>query len=482
VVWYSAGVLLDLDLVRTGHKKPWLTKEQATNSLGSTKVVIAGKKIPVVTLLFGSTAIQRVDGLTFDPSTTDRIVPGALRSMVNQWSGWETEVCPQSVSNEEVAPFLDYVFNILASKDQKIADWVLAWCANLFQEPHLKPGTALVLVGVQGAGKTFLGERVIGKIIGERHYAQMNSIDQLTDKFNSIADNKVFIQCDEAVHSYQKSIASKLKSLITDEGVTIEPKGIDSYRKPNHIHFLFTSNETNNPIFIDPSPFERRFTVLHVSPAKSKDQAYWSHLRAWVAMNLPKLLRWFLDHKYDKKLVIRPIQTAAKQQIQRLGVDPEVSWILSRLADGFPLSLKSHEHWWHAFDAKAIEDKDKHHDTLRRDAWPDHIYVPALEADFRDFIRQHGRTVYSGSIISVLRGVFPDNSFEHGSQISVNYSDAKSGQTVKQRVRLHSFPPKEWIIAHLDAKYGDIVHKLIGDSADDSGAIITPVPELTEEF
>lgn len=482
VVWYGQGVLLDLSMVQRGSDKPWMTREQAANSLGATKILIANKKVPVVNLLFGSSAIRRVGGMTFDPSTNELLVSKDGETLVNQWRGWSVEPSPQRVSDEEMEPFTNYILNILSSGNQEVCDWITSWVADVFQDPSHKPGTTLVLVGVQGAGKTFLGERVIGKIIGPHHYTQMNSIDQLTSKFNSIADNKVFIQCDEAIHSYQKDISSRLKSLITDESITIEPKGINSYRKPNHIHFLFTSNETNNPIFIDSSPHERRITVVHISPDRARDLEYWSYMRSWTEMNLHKILRWLMDYKYEKKTINRPLTTAAKRKIQRLGVDPEVSWIVNRIAMGFPIGQKSHEHWWHAFNTEDITDADKLHDTIRRDAWPNRIYMPALEADFRDFVRQHGRSVYSGSIITILRGVFPEGSVEHGSQITANYTDPRTSQTVKNRVRTHNFPSQALILAHLNDRYGEVIEQLLIDAQDNTLAEESAPTPTEEEY
>ena len=479
VVWYGQGVLLDLKMVEMGRDKPWMTREQATNSLGGQKITINNKKIAIVNLLFGSSSIQRVGGLTFDPSTTERITETEEGAMVNQWRGFQVQPVAGVVTDDDVRPFLDYLNEVVASGDPEVLAWVTAWVADMFQFPGDKPGTALVLVGVQGAGKTFLGEQVIGKIIGKQHYVQMNSINTLVQQFNSLADNKIFTQCDEAIHSYQKDIASKLKSLITDESIIIEPKGINSFRKPNLMRFLFTSNEEKNPIFIDPSPHERRFTVIKVSACRATDLEYWTNLREWMKANLDKVLRWLLSHQYDRKLITRPIQTSAKRQIQRLGVDPEVSWILNRISQGFPIDRKSHEHWWHAFDDITITDNEKANDSIIRDKWPNRVHMPVLESDFREYVRQHGRSVYSGSVMTVLRQVFPPDILAHGPQVSVVQSDPRTGQTVRSRIRTHHFPTKEQIIDHLKEKYGDIIVKLIDDAEDQP---VEQTPTREEEY
>lgn len=479
VVWYGQGVLIDCGMVAMGRVNPWMTKDQAINSLGNQKVKLGGKKIPVVNILFGSSLIKRVSGLTFDPSTTDRVVPTEEGPMVNQWRGFAQEPCPQQVSEEEVKPFLDYVREVLASNNDTAYRWVLGWIADMLQQPASKPGTALVLVGAHGAGKTFLGERILGRIIGKSHSTQMNSISQLTDKFNSIADNKVFIQCDEAVHSYQKDVAAKLKSLISDETLTIEPKNVNSFKKPNHIHFLFTSNEENTAIFIDPSPHERRFTVLKVSDKYAKDLDYWTHMRAWTQLNLHKIMRFLLDYKYDRSLIMRPVHTQAKRDIQRIGVEPEVSWITNRLSSGFILSPRTHEHWWQAYNSAAITKQDQEQNTLRRDVWPDRVYTPALEQDFRAFVREHGRSVYSGSILTTIKKALPPNSLETTTQVTVSYTDPRTNQMKKDRPRLTNFPAAEDILAHLRSKYGDIIDHLV-EAAEVKDHIIVENDEPSE--
>jgi hypothetical protein len=481
VVWSAPGVLVDLLKVERGSDKVWQSREAARNSIGWKKVKLGNKMVSIVNLMFDSGAVQRIEGLTFEPSTPERLIQDKYgQAFVNEWKGFEVEPHPEPVSDEEMKPFISYVTDILANGETEHARWVFSWVADLFQQPGFKPGTTLVLIGVQGAGKSFLGERIIGRIIGERHYAHTNDVEGLTSKFNQIADNKIFIQCDEATHSYQRGMASKLKSLITDERITIEPKGINSFQKPNHIHYLFTSNNKESPIFIDPSPHERRFMVLNVSPEKATDLTYWTAIRDWTERNITKIARWLLDYKYDKAFIRRPLQTAAKRAIQRQGVDPEVSWILNRIGLNFPLDVNVHTHWWHAFNTATITDHDKVHDSLRRDEWPDRVSMPILEADFKSYIRQHGKSVYSGSVISVLRAVFPDGSLEQGGQISVNYSDPRTSQTVKERVRIHKFPTKEQIKAHLVEKFGAIVLELI-DQSENTDLEETSVPVAHDE-
>lgn len=460
VIWYGPGVLVDLDLVRKTKGKAWMTKTQATDSMGARKVRVGDKFVKIVNIMYNSNIVQRVFGMTFDPTEDEIIINTVEGPKVNQWRGFEVKPNPQTVLKEQVKPFLDYLHDIVCNGDKVAFEWVQAWIADLFQYPGNKPGTAVVLLGVQGAGKSFLGERIIGPIIGPHHYSQINSVTKLTDKFNANVDNKVFIQCDEAVHSYQKDVASRLKAMITDSTITVEPKGIDSYEKPNHMRLLFTSNEDTGAIFIDPSPHERRFTVLEVSPHKSNDIEYWEHMHEWVHFNLPNILKWLLQYKYDRKLVMRPFVTEAKRDIQRVGVDAEVSWILTRIAEGFLVAEEVHDHWFSCYDEATITPEDKLNDEIRRDTWPTQVQLTALEDDFKQFMRHKGRQVYSGSVMTSMRKVFPKGSLKSGKQFATTYYDRRNERRVHVRVRTVAVPKVQDIIAHLKERYGPVVDEM----------------------
>lgn len=472
VMWYGPGVIIDLKMVQANRPVPWMTREQAGNSMGGKNVKIGDVKVSIAKLLFSSPIIHRVGGLTFDPSTSDLVVdvPGQ-GAMVNQWRGFFVEPSEQQVEFKQIKRFHDYVTEILADGKSDIAHWIFSWLADFIQFPAKKPGTALVLVGVEGAGKTFLGEHILGPIIGPAHYGSTNSVTTLTHNFNTIIDNKIFIQCDEAVHSYQKDVASRLKAIITDKNFIVEPKGINAYIKPNHMRFLFTSNEEAAAIFVSASKHERRFTVLRVPPKRAGDLPWWKDFLDWTQMSLPLIMRWLKDYRYDRQLIMRPVETEAKREMQRTGLDPEVAWILARISEGFPLSDRSHNYWFEAFHSKHIKDTDMNRNIRMRGEWPNQIVQSVLEEDYRQFVRSMGRSVYSGSVVTTIHKVFPPKSIVPETQKTIQYTDLRTDQVTKERVRLYSFPQPIDIIAHLKDKYGSVINDEL---------VFTPAPETPD--
>lgn len=472
VMWYGPGVIVDLDMVAGSRDNPWMTKFQAEASLGGKNMIIADKKIPIAKMLFGSGIINRIVGLTFDPSQNDLIVQGPHGLLVNQWRGFAIEPCDQRIEFDQIKMFHDYVLEVIADGNKDYAHWVFSWLADILQNPHKKPGTALVLVGVEGAGKTFLGEHILGKIIGSVHATQTNSVSTLTNQFNTIIDNKIFLVCNEAIHSYQKDVASRLKSLITDETIVIEPKGINSYTKPNHMHMMFTSNEEASAIFISASPYERRFTVLKVSDHRARDIRYWDDMHLWTPANLHRIMRWLMDYRYDRKLIMRPLETEAKRVIQKVGVDQEVAWILQRISEGFPLSVHTHQFWFEAYNSETMLPTEQQAGTLRRDAWPDLVVPSSLENDYRSYVRSMGKPVHSGSVITNIRRVMPSNALGLVRQTSVHYIDPKRGNIVRTRVRMAAMPSVDDILTHLKKRYGGIIDDILAETAETKEIVI----------
>jgi hypothetical protein len=177
-------------------------------------------------------------------------------------------------------------------------------------------------------------------------------------------------------------------------------------------------------------------------------------------------MKWLLDRGYDRKVVRRPINTEAKETLQRVGLDPEVAWVINRVQEGFPLSLHVHKHWFQAYNSKAVTASDKSRNVLQREYWPDTVMMGALEDDLRGFIRSMGRTVYTGSLVTQLHRIIPfDKKGAIGTE-TVSYFDDRNNAHVKTRVRFYAMPTRKQIMDHLRTRYGAIVDAMVETNDD----------------
>ena len=51
-----------------------------------------------------------------------------------------------------------HVWENVCQRNPEYFRWMIAWMAQMFQQPETKPGTHLVLIGKEGVGKSKLGE------------------------------------------------------------------------------------------------------------------------------------------------------------------------------------------------------------------------------------------------------------------------------------------------------------------------------------
>ncbi|WP_323586893.1 primase-helicase family protein [Aliarcobacter butzleri] len=140
--------------------------------------------------------------------------------------------------------------------------WIINWLAYFFQELK-KSQVALVLLGVQGAGKGIFFNEVIKPLFGEGFVKTINDKSLDTRFLGSLVENTMFFNLDEisANKSQKNSIKNFLKALVTNASITAEKKYKNMDKEiPIFGQVLITSNEL---YALEIEPSDRRFTVFN---------------------------------------------------------------------------------------------------------------------------------------------------------------------------------------------------------------------------
>ncbi len=168
--------------------------------------------------------------------------------------------------------FLDHIKTNICNGDEKQYDLLIAWLADLVQNPTKLPGTALVLQGKQGTGKSIFA-KAIGAMFDPQQFLCVNDSRHLCGSFNTYLKDNIVLFADEAFTVGDKRSEAILKMLITEEHICTEQKGYDPEIVPNHTHIIMTvSPEWVAPKTID----DRRFLVMGVTDNHSYDIPYFS--------------------------------------------------------------------------------------------------------------------------------------------------------------------------------------------------------------
>lgn len=182
-----------------------------------------------------------VSGITFDPS------PYAPKNYHNLFQGFrvdETQTLDiDMVSAEiEVKPLLDHIKYVWCKGNQQFYDFVLNWFSFIVQRPYKKIGVLLCVKSKEGSGKGIVFD-YMRHILGGRLYAQINSLDAITGKNNSILEGRLLINGDEVIWGGSVKDGNAMKGIITEEEIWIEEKYRAKYKVKNTTAFCMSSNE-----------------------------------------------------------------------------------------------------------------------------------------------------------------------------------------------------------------------------------------------
>ena len=175
----------------------------------------------------------------------------------------------------KIEKILYHIREVLCNGDKVIYDYFIRWIAHIFQKPAEKPGVCILLQSdIQGVGKNMV-ITLIQKMLGDEHFYKTNSLAKITEKFNYHLQGKLLINGDEIMNFTGYKNSDMFKALITEEKLSIEAKGKDSYMVNDYGRYILTSNN-ENPIKIEKT--DRRFMPIKVEILK--DDTYFRELRA----------------------------------------------------------------------------------------------------------------------------------------------------------------------------------------------------------
>lgn len=242
------------------------------------------------------------DGLDFDPSKppASQWMPGSATTIYNLWKGFPVMPC-----EGDVTPFLSFMREIICAGDENVFDWVLGWCADMVQNPASRPGTALVLQGGQGIGKSFFAQ-TLGKLFGG-HFLEISSPDQVTGSFNAHLRDKVLVYSDEGCFLDAKQ-ASILKNMITSDKLLVHEKYRTPYQARNCVRLIISGNHDR---LVSAGMDERRYCIVSVNEDRKEDHNYFSSLQEWADNGgIEALMHYFLRYEINVNLRQAPRTTA----------------------------------------------------------------------------------------------------------------------------------------------------------------------------
>jgi hypothetical protein len=231
-------------------------------------------------------------GISFQPALQPPSIPRDDQPF-ELFGGFAIEYDPSfAVDSSKFGRLLWHIREIWCCGDEERYKYVMGWFASMIQRPEIKVGTAILLKSRQGRGKNIVVDFIGKKLLGKQLYAYCNDIEQVIGRFNGILMNKLLTCCDE-ISNYGGAHKSndKLKSLITEEQINIEHKGMEMITIDDRNRYIFL---TNNDWPIKVEPGDRRYVCLELDSTKKLDYDYYEALAD--ELNSPDCARHFFHY------------------------------------------------------------------------------------------------------------------------------------------------------------------------------------------
>ena len=271
---------------------------------------------------------RQYDHIIFAPN---RVVPNCY----NLWRGFAVPALP----GEKHRMFLEHVRNNICSGVEEHYRYLLGWMARAVQKPDSPGEVAVVLRGKRGTGKGKFATN-FGKLFG-RHFLQVANSKHLVGQFNGHLRDTVVLFADEAFFAGDRSHESVLKTLITEESMMVELKGIDAEPTPNFLHAILASNsDWVVPAGLD----ERRFFVLEVGDSQHQEHSYFAKLEEEMRTGgAENLLHFLLSYDLSGYEVRKVPNTDALREQKALSLSKDEAWLHDKIHNG--RWLRNETHW-----------------------------------------------------------------------------------------------------------------------------------------
>lgn len=209
-------------------------------------------------------------------------------STLNTWSGWGV-----ASIRGDITPWAELIEYIFGSAPE-YKKWFLQWVAYPLQNPGVKMNTAILFIGPQGVGKSF-----IGYILGDIYGKNFNCVGrhEIYSQFNDWAVSRQFIMGDEITGSDKRHESDILKAMLTREKIVVHQKYQPRYEMKDCINYLFTSNHID-AVFLENS--DRRFFVHETPDEPMKDKVY-ERIEKWRYSGGTSHLFHYLLNRVDTK-------------------------------------------------------------------------------------------------------------------------------------------------------------------------------------
>lgn len=225
------------------------------------------KKKKFITQWLNDEHIRTYEKMVYDPSMNHN------PNYFNRFPGWKVlEYIDVEYNESLLDKVLHFIRYRLCDDHEEFYNWFLMWMACILYRPGQRTQVCPIIKSIEGVGKNLFFDFFGNKILGS--YVSTSRSNDIIGKFNSLLQDKVLVCWNETSQKDTFENNERMKEIITDETISIEYKGKNSFTYKNILNFISFTN-IGNPFHIDKN--DRRFCGIethHRSMTEEESNEY----------------------------------------------------------------------------------------------------------------------------------------------------------------------------------------------------------------
>ena len=239
-----------------------------------------------------------------DPNVSryENIIYAPLRPIdgkyFNTWTGWKASTYKECKDYTKCEIFINHLKGAWCKNDEKLCNWFLEYFSGILR--GARTCVCPIVRGKQGSGKDcFISELFMNRIMGSDYCLTTNNpVAHIFGKFNGALLNKSFVVIEEGSYDLEREY-EQLKSIITNDKLTIEKKFENVINAKNYVNPIVSTNK-HDILKGDKGMKQRRLIYIECDPVKRSDKYYEDYFKA---LEDEDALSAFYHYLLDKDMV-----------------------------------------------------------------------------------------------------------------------------------------------------------------------------------
>jgi len=254
------------------------------------------------------------------------------KRIFNLFTGYSTVIASPLPDNHEkyVAPLLQVLLELCEGTPANL-DFLLHYLAHIIQKPAEKLRYSIIFTGSQGTGKDTILV-TMAKILGSHMVNSESNTENLCGKHATGLVKKLLVAFNESEARKSFEFEGIIKSLITEEKLTVNPKNMQPYDIHNRARLFVFSNKSN-PIKFDGASQDRRFIGWKTTDKYISQPKFWKQF--YKMIQTPEFARSLYQHlnnidltNYDFSKERLNVLTETYRDMMRKQLPPVVEFMI----------------------------------------------------------------------------------------------------------------------------------------------------------